>query len=192
MIELTHKVNTIDTYRDIVNYNYWWARCQAEPTDACLTAREKQYQAEQAYKDTKLFDSKKLYEEAFDQWRIVLDNYPVLRSNTIMADDLVDEINQYKKVLGKIPGTKFPEKFVLQDMIDLNDGKTPPASTSSKSPEAKGPAESKPEVKPANGKAIESKSPQTKPAETKPTQTAPSKTTPSSTPKSADAAKKSA
>ncbi len=30
----------------------------------------------------------------------------------------MDEIDQYKKLLGKI-GQKFPEKFVLQDMIDL-------------------------------------------------------------------------
>jgi hypothetical protein len=167
VIDLEHRANTIDTYRDIVNYNYWWSRCQAEPTDACLQAREGLYLADQAYKDTKLFESKEKYENAFNQWRIVLDKYPVLRANTIMADDLVDEVNKYKKVLGKIPGSKFPDKFVLQDMIDLNDGKVLPASSSSTSTE-------------------------TKPAETKPTESAPSKTKPGSTPKSADPAKKSA
>ncbi len=53
-----------------------------------------------------------------------------------MADDLVDDINQYKKVLGKIPGSKFPEKFVLQDMIDLNEGKTlAPAADGPHTPE---------------------------------------------------------
>jgi hypothetical protein len=128
LVELQHKSNTIDTYRDIVNYNYWFTRCQAEPTDACLSARELLYQAEQAYKETKLFDAKKLYESAFAKWRTVLDQFPVLRSNSIMADDLVDDINKYKKVLGKIPGSKFPDKFVLQDMVDLNEGKQPVAS----------------------------------------------------------------
>ncbi|HTQ38035.1 MAG TPA: hypothetical protein VMJ32_03355, partial [Pirellulales bacterium] len=125
LIELEHKINTIDTYRDIVNYNYWWARCQAEPKDDCLLARDLLYQAEEAYKDTKLFDAKKRYEDAFAKWRIVLDQYPVLRSSNIVADDLVDEINKYRKVIGKIPGSKFPDNFVLQDMIDLNEGKTP-------------------------------------------------------------------
>ncbi len=136
LVEAQHKINTIDTYRDIVNYNYWDARCKAEPTEACLAARELVYQAQQAYKATKLFEAKKLYEEAFAKWRTVLDRYPVLRSSSIMADDLVDNINQYKKVLGKIPGSKFPEKFVLQDMIDLNDGKTlAPAADGPHTPE---------------------------------------------------------
>ncbi|HZZ28006.1 MAG TPA: hypothetical protein VFE46_08385 [Pirellulales bacterium] len=135
LIEIDHKINTIDTYRDIVNYKYWWARCQAEPTEDCLLARERLYQADQAYKDTKLFDAKKLYEEAFAKWRLALDQYPVLRLSSIMADDLVDEINKYKKLIGKIPGSKFPDNFVLQDMIDLNEGKTPTLPPSPKAPE---------------------------------------------------------
>jgi hypothetical protein len=143
LVELKHKVNTIDTYRDIVNYDYWWTRCQAEPTDTCLTARELLYQAGQAYKETKLFDAKKLYEDAFAKWRTVLDQYSVLRSSTIMADELVDEINKYKKVLGKIPGSKFPEKFVLQDMIDVNDGKPITIGNSPKATEPAPPAKNK-------------------------------------------------
>jgi hypothetical protein len=143
LVELQHKANTIDTYRDIVNYNYWSARCQAEPTDACLSARDLLYQAGQAYKETKLFDAKKLYEDAFAKWRIVLDQSPVLRSSSIMADELVDEVNKYKKVLGKIPGSKFPDKFVLQDMIDLNAGKTPSDNSTSPAPEKTSPPEKK-------------------------------------------------
>jgi hypothetical protein len=142
LVEAEHKANTTDTYRDIVNYNYWLARCQAEPTEACLSARELTYKAQQAYKATKLFDAKKLYEDAFAKWRTVLDQYPVLRSSSIMADDLVDDINQYKKVLGKIPGSKFPEKFVLQDMIDLNEGK-PISSTSAPKAQETSPAPKK-------------------------------------------------
>ena len=143
LVELQHKANTIDTYRDIVNYDYWSARCQAEPTDACLSARDLLYQAGQAYKETKLFDAKKLYEDAFAKWRIVLDQSPVLRSSSIMADELVDEVNKYKKVLGKIPGSKFPDKFVLQDMIDLNAGKTPSDNSTSPAPEKTSPPEKK-------------------------------------------------
>ncbi len=137
LTEAEHKANTTDTYRDIVNYNYWLARCQSEPTEACLAARELMYQAQQAYKATKLFDAKKLYEDAFAKWRIVLDQYPVLRSSSIMADDLMDDINQYKKLLGKIPGSKFPQQFVLQDMIDLNEGKPPSSTSAPKAPETK-------------------------------------------------------
>jgi len=124
--ELRQKTSTIDTYRDIVNYNYWLARCLSEPTDECLEARKLLFDAGQAYDvQGSLFDARDLYDKAFAKWRIVLDKFPVLRSNNIMADDLVDEINKYKKILGKIAGAKFPSPFILQDMIDLNEGKRP-------------------------------------------------------------------
>ena len=115
--------STIDTYRDIVNYNYWWTRCQAEPTEDCLEARKLLFTASNAYDNGDLFKAREAYDQSFAKWRLVLDKFPILRNNNIMADELVDEINKYKKALGKIPGEKFPEKFVLQDMIDLNEGK---------------------------------------------------------------------
>jgi hypothetical protein len=124
--ELRQKTSTIDTYRDIVNYNYWLARCQSEPTDECLEARKLLFDASQAYEvQGSLFDARDSYDKAFAKWRIVLDKFPVLRSNNIMADELVDEINKYKKILGKIAGAKVPSPFILQDMIDLNEGKRP-------------------------------------------------------------------
>ena len=120
---MKQKISTIDTYRDIVNYSYWDTRAAAEPTTDCLDARDRLAQAAKVYEQGHLFEAKKKYEESFEKWRKVLDAYPILRDNSIMADDLVDEINKYKKVIGKIPNTKFPDKFVLQDMIDLNEGK---------------------------------------------------------------------
>ncbi len=130
LADVTQKMNTIDTYRDIVNYNYWLARCQAEPTDAMLAARESLYKADKAYENGELFDAKNLYEKAFDEWHVALGQFPVLHDSTIMSDELGDDIDQYKKLLGKI-GKKFPEKFVLQDILDQRDGKiTPPAPPS--------------------------------------------------------------
>lgn len=124
--EKRQMTSTIDTYRDIVNYNYWLARCQSEPTDECLEARKLLFDAGQAYEvQGSLFDARDLYDKAFAKWRIVLDKFPVLRTNNIMADELVDEINKYKKILGKIAGAKVPSPFILQDMIDLNEGKRP-------------------------------------------------------------------
>jgi hypothetical protein len=122
LADLTQKSNTIDTYRDIVNYYYWASRCEAEPTDSCLAARELLYKAGNAYANGELFDARDLYEKSFDQWRVVLDRYPLLEDSTVMAEELCDEIDKYKKLLGKI-GKKFPDKFVLQDMVDLKEGK---------------------------------------------------------------------
>ncbi len=101
-----------------MNYYYWTARCKAEPTDACVAAREDLYKAGKAYANGELFEARDLYDKSFAQWRKVLDASPILSDSTVMAGDLVDEIDQYKKLLGKI-GQKFPEKFVLQDVIDF-------------------------------------------------------------------------
>ena len=146
----TQMVGTIDTYRDIVNYNYWLARCQSEPTDECLEARKLMYEASKAYDTGELYEARKLYEQSFAQWRVVLDKFPVLRDNNIMADELVDEIDKYKKAIGKIPNEKFPENFILQDMLDLNEGKRQ-AVRGDVAPPPEKKTEAKPDAAPSKG-----------------------------------------
>jgi hypothetical protein len=101
------------------------------------------YNAGKKYDNGELFEAKDLYEKAFEKWRKVLDDYPVLRENNIMADDLVDEINKYKQAIGKI-GAKLPDPFVLQDMIDLNAGKKPGEAKKPDAPEGEKPKDEKP------------------------------------------------
>ena len=120
---LQQKASTIDTFRDIVNYNYWLARVETEPTDDCLLARDTLFNAGVAYEGD-LQKAKELYEQSFEVWRKVLDKSPVLRDSQIMADELNDDIDKYKKLLGQI-GAKLPEPFILQDMVDLHEGKRP-------------------------------------------------------------------
>ncbi len=48
---LKQKASTIDTFRDIVNYNYWLARVETEPTDDCLAARDTLYDAGVKYEE---------------------------------------------------------------------------------------------------------------------------------------------
>jgi len=120
---LQQKTSTIDTFRDIVNYNYWLARVETEPTDDCLLARDTLFNAGVAYEGD-LQKAKELYEQSFEVWRRVLDKSPVLRDSQIMADELNDDIDKYKKLLGQI-GAKLPEPFILQDMVDLHEGKRP-------------------------------------------------------------------
>ena len=122
--ELKQKASTIDTFRDIVNYNYWLARVETEPTDDCLAAHDTLYDAGVEYEKGDLEKSRLKYDESFAIWRKVLDKSPVLRDNQIMADELNDEIDKYKKLLGQI-GVKLPDPFVLQDVLDLHEGKRP-------------------------------------------------------------------
>ncbi len=160
--DLEQKINTIDTYRDIVNYNYWNERCKVEPTEACLEARELMHRAGQAYRAADLAKAKELYETAFKKWDEVLKGSPILRTNSIMADDLVEEIKKYQKLLGQFTGEDLPKDFILQDLIDLNEGKQP-----SPAPEEKKPQENKANnsQKTTDEKSSNQKNDQKKPAE---------------------------
>ena len=88
-----------------------------------MLARDTLYQAGKKYEGD-LQGAKELYEQSFEVWRKVLDKSPVLRDSQIMADELNDDIDKYKKLLGQI-GAKLPEPFILQDMVDLHEGKRP-------------------------------------------------------------------
>jgi hypothetical protein len=123
--DLEQQVNTIDTYRDIVNYNYWNERCRIEPTDAAIEARTAMRDAAAAHRKSDLLQAKELYEQSFKKWDEVLKDSPILRTNSIMADDICEEINKYKRVLGQLGSEELPKDFGLQDLIDLNEGKQP-------------------------------------------------------------------
>ncbi|HEX3999160.1 MAG TPA: hypothetical protein VHX65_11465 [Pirellulales bacterium] len=162
--------------RDIVNYNYWKTRCEAEPTDDALAARQLMYQAGQEQMEARPTTAKKLYEQSFAAWRKVLDRWKVLREDTLMAEDLADVVEKYRDVLRQLAGadSKFPAHFILQDVLDLNDrtnprpkmavkgepqtaAKTKPTGT--KTPAEKTPAAQRPDSKSPAPAAPKSKAP---------------------------------
>ena len=149
----------IRSSREIVNYNYWKTRCEAEPTAAALKARELTYQADREKQEARPLASKKLYEQAFGEWRKVLDQFQVLHDDTLMAQDLAEIIDRYRDTLRQLAGddAKFPEHFVLQDMLDVNERMNgpPKAKLPEKTTPAKG--ETKPEKKPAAEKETKPK-----------------------------------
>ena len=119
--------NEIRMSRDIVNYNYWKTRCEAEPTDDALAARQLMYEAGQEQIEARPMQAKKLYEQSFAAWRKVLDRWKVLHEDTLMAEDLADMVDKYRDVLRQLAGAdaQFPKNFILQDMLDLNERTNP-------------------------------------------------------------------
>jgi hypothetical protein len=140
----------IRSSRDIVNYIFWKTRCDAEqynagtadkPEYATLLAREYTYQADQEKQEARPKAAKRLYDKSFAEWRKVLDHYQVIREDTIMAQELVEVIDRYRETLRQLAGedAKFPEKFVLQDVLDLNDRTNGTASTAAAQPSSPAP-----------------------------------------------------
>ncbi len=111
--------------QDTIQFKYWYERCLAERTPDCLAARELMYKGNQAYLvDTDLQTAKTFYEESFQKWRLVFDQFPLLKSDRVIQDDLVGPdylpgaIRYYEKVL-KTLDQPFPEEkeFILHDLL---------------------------------------------------------------------------
>jgi hypothetical protein len=107
----------IARYREIVNFDFWRATCEAEVTAPALEFRERIWEAERAYRGARLQAAKTAYEQAFAAWRQVLDASPELRGDAITADDTADLVRRYRKVLEQLD-EPFPKPFILQDMLD--------------------------------------------------------------------------
>ena len=48
----------------------------------------------------------------------MIDRHPRMAGESVSADELVEDINRYRKTLDKF-GRKFPQPFILQDVIDI-------------------------------------------------------------------------
>jgi hypothetical protein len=146
------KARDIRSSRDIVNYSYWKARCEAEPTEAALAAHELTYLADHERQEARPNSAKKKYEQAFAQWRKVLDASPVLHDDSLTAQDLAEIVDRYRDTLRQLAGddAKFPEKFILQDMLDMNDRTN--GSSTPKPPEPEKPKENEKTKEPEKSK----------------------------------------
>jgi hypothetical protein len=131
----------INVERDIANYNYWLLRCQIEPNDDTLEARKLVYEGDQAFRAAQLVQSKELYVQGLEKWRKVLDAHPKLIDDSSMTDPLVESINRYRSVLHQLD-EKFPDPFVLQNVLDVDAGYhgTPSSSSESSTEESAAPA----------------------------------------------------
>jgi hypothetical protein len=122
-VEAAETAEIIDRYRDIVNFDFWRASCEVEVTEPALRAREAAWRAEREFENARLLPAKQAFEEAFAAWREVLDASPVLKADDLTGDDLVELIDRYRKVLEQLD-EKFPQPFILQDVLDQAGPKT--------------------------------------------------------------------
>jgi len=116
--EARETAEIIDRYRDIVNFDFWRATCEAEVTEPALRARELTWKADQDFAAARLKAARQAYEEAFRAWREMFDNAPILRADRLMADDIAEIVGRYRKLLEQLD-EPFPSPFVLDDILAL-------------------------------------------------------------------------
>ncbi|MFN3149132.1 hypothetical protein [Bremerella sp.] len=108
----------IDRQKDIVAFNYWQTRALSESTDRTIEARRLVYDAHEAYKDANLVKARELYEQAWDKWIAIYDDYPELRDDA-SADVLSDSIKEYRALLNQFDQDISPN-FPLIDILRSN------------------------------------------------------------------------
>ncbi len=114
------KNDAIQQSRKLLNREYWVERCQIEQLDDAREARRLLNRAIALFKiDADLVESRKRFEEAFVRWRRVIDGHAVLLDDQT-SESLREPITLYQQVLQQLD-EPFPEKFILQEMLDAID-----------------------------------------------------------------------
>lgn len=129
LVRTEDRVHAISIERTKVNYDYWRIRGIAESDDNTLVARRLTYQAGRLLDEANPFDAIPLYEQAWQKWREVIDRYPRMAGDSVSADELVEDINRYKRAIAQTVSDKAERdkkigpNFILQDVIDIAEGK---------------------------------------------------------------------
>ncbi len=114
--ENAEQARIIERYREIVNFENWKQRCQAEQEPNTLEARKLTYQAEQAFAATDLERARQLFEEAWDRWAVFFDRYPVFVED-VEGEVVVESVINYKKLLDQLNETFPPKDFKLMPLV---------------------------------------------------------------------------
>jgi hypothetical protein len=113
--ELTRRYRKTVGYREQINYPYWKTLAQAEQEERTVRARRLVYQAKQANRQAELDKAIALYEEAFQIWSEIFEDYPILTVDD-SAEDLYKSIRRYMVL---IDSKELPEGFPLLAFVQL-------------------------------------------------------------------------
>jgi hypothetical protein len=113
--DLTRRYKKTEGYRDQINYPYWKTLAQAEQEERTVRARRLVYQAKQANRQAELDKAIALYEEAFQIWAEIFEDYPILTVDD-SAEDLYKSIRRYMVL---IDSKELPEGFPLLAFVQL-------------------------------------------------------------------------
>ncbi|MEO1495698.1 MAG: hypothetical protein AAFV43_00960 [Planctomycetota bacterium] len=165
---LKRKVGFIKAYKDTANYDYWLLRSQFEQSKAAVAARELIFRARQAFdQQANPFDAKRFYEEAFDRWADVLEEFPELKDpDGTTGDDIMYMIYDYNKVLEQLD-EEIADDFPLWEIIENFDTERDFAAEVEERRRARG------EIDPRAAAPAETAPPDTEPSDAAATETMP-------------------
>jgi hypothetical protein len=115
--EADRMADTIRRQRDIANFAYWRLRAKMEQTPEALAAHEAIHKGKVA-SELDLMAACDAYEEGLRRWRQVIDRFPALLDDGPTVSDLMDIVNDYRRVLQQADRPFDRESFILKDVIE--------------------------------------------------------------------------
>lgn len=113
--DLDERILKTEGYRKQINYPYWDTLALAEQEERTVRARRLIYEAEKANADAELEKAIGLYEEAFEVWAKIFDDYPILVIDDT-AQDLYESLRRYRIA---IDSDEMPDDFPLKAFVEL-------------------------------------------------------------------------
>ena len=107
---------TIRRYRDIVNFIYWRTRCEVEQEDRAIEGRQLLWEAENLAEEADLIGAVDKYDEAWKRWSTIHNDHPILAED-VTAEDLVDQIKEYRTVLTQLDRDFPPKDFPMLRLV---------------------------------------------------------------------------
>ncbi len=168
-IEAEEQVRIIDRYRDIVNYQYWKKRCEAEQLEVTVNARRSVLHADEAFRNADLEKAKKLYEEAWDHWAEVFDQFEVLVDD-VEGEIVYESVERYQRVLNQLDEPFPPAGFKLYRLLEEfgEDYVAPSTETGEKDHEGHDHADESAGETSEDSQAADNETPESETAEAKP------------------------
>lgn len=113
--DLDERILKTSGYRKQINFEYWETLALAEQEERTVRARRLTFEAEKANADAELDKAIKLYEESFEVWADIFDDYPILVIDD-SAQDLFDSIRRYKIATDS---DEIADDFPLKTFVEL-------------------------------------------------------------------------
>ena len=110
--------NTIQNYRQIVNFEHWRRLAKIEQSSAALAARSSIFKGNQALADGLLPEAADRFAEGMAKWRELFDDpgFSNLAADDNIADAVMESIEDYVKVLEQRDAL-FPDDFPLAEFL---------------------------------------------------------------------------
>jgi hypothetical protein len=115
-----NKVNVIERLMMPVRFLGWRMRVQAEAEPEAVNTYRLLAEAEYAHRRGTLLRAKQHYEQAFGEWKKLLDKHPGMMDEVTTSHDMIDHIDAYRRLVEDDLDGEFPKNFVLQNVLDIH------------------------------------------------------------------------